>query len=86
MPQGYPAPSWTALVRSPHKRASEGAAVEAVVGTVQPQRSGMEGSCGYSLTTSRLQRLVRGAFFWLAGSASAVPVRRGVASCGDPSP
>lgn len=38
----------------------------AEVGKAQAKRSGMEGSSGYSLTTSRLQRLARGAFFWLA--------------------
>lgn len=66
---GYPAPSLTALVRRSHKRAGEGAAAEASVGTVQAGRSRMEGSRGCSLTISRLQRLVRSAFFWLAGSA-----------------
>lgn len=83
---GYSAPKWTALFRRSHKRAVEGVAAEASVGTVQAQRLRLEGSSGCSLTISRLQRLVRGAFFWLAGSASAVPVRRGVARCGDPSP
>jgi hypothetical protein len=48
------------LFRPQHGRAGQRAAIEGAVRLVRASRSRMGGSHGCSLTTSRLQRLVRG--------------------------
>jgi hypothetical protein len=62
MPSGYPAPTWTTLFRTQHKRAGRGAGWERAVSQVRASRSRIAGFHGCSLKTSRLQRLVRGIF------------------------